>query len=380
MCRPTRASGEWSGYGEKYRNLVRCEPANKNRFAEAGNTEKRKEKKMSKKSACVLVLVLLAAAMIFAGGGQEAAGGGKKVVLRLGGIQPVEDPSSQGMARMAAAITEKSGGSLDLQTFPASQLGNATSQMEAVSMGSQEMFLDASGFVGTFLKDRQIDAMFFIFRDAAHYKAFMESDLNKALEEDFRKLKGIRILCSNWYRAPRSFVAKTPFNAQTFVGMKVRVPDIKGYLESIAAIGGKPTQIAWGETYLALQQGVVDAAEGPADSLYTMKFYEAAKNVMVTNHIRDCLELMINDKIWGGLSAEHQKLLVDAGREAGDWYTTQINTVVESAFKGIRDGGGTITEIDVGPLREKVSKRIEEIEAEGSMWRKGLYKAIQDIK
>jgi tripartite ATP-independent transporter DctP family solute receptor len=335
---------------------------------------------MVKKISLALLLALLVTGLAFSGGQSDSAGGAKKVVLRLGGIQPAEDPSSQGMEQIAKIVTEKSGGSLEVQSFPASQLGNATSQMEAVSMGSQEMFIDASGFVGTFLKDRQIDAMFFLFRDAAHYKAFMESDLNKALEEDFRKLKGIRILCSNWYRAPRSFVSKTKFDAQSVVGLKVRVPDIKGYLESIAAIGAKPTQIAWGETYLALQQGVVDAAEGPADSLYTMKFYEAAKNVMVTNHIRDSLELMINDRIWGTLSADQQKLIVDAGRQAGDWYTAQINNVVQTAFKGIRDGGGTITEIDAAPLRDKISKRIDQIEAEGSMWRKGLYKAIQDIK
>jgi TRAP-type C4-dicarboxylate transport system substrate-binding protein len=190
----------------------------------------------------------------------------------------------------------------------------------------------------------------------------------------------MRIISNNWFRAPRSFVAKNAFNAQTIEGMKVRVPDIKGYLESIAAIGGKPTQIAWGETYLALQQGVVDAAEGPADSLYSMKFYEAAKNVIVTNHIRDCLELIINDKTWDRLSAEHQKILVEAANEAGDWYTAQVNATVETAFKNIRAGGGIITEIDAGPLREKVSKRIEAIEAEGSMWRKGLYQEIQNIR
>jgi tripartite ATP-independent transporter DctP family solute receptor len=333
---------------------------------------------MTKKLCVSLFFILIAAGTAFSGG--QGASGSKKLVLRLGGIQPAEDISSRGMERFAKNVAEKSDGTIEIQVYPASQLGNATAQMEAVGMGSQDMFIDASGFVGTFLKDRQIDAMFFIFRDAAHYKAFMDSDLNKALEEDFRKQTGIRILSNNWYRAPRSFVTKNPVTAQSFEGLKVRVPDIKGYLESIAAIGARPTQIAWGETYLALQQGVVDAAEGPADSLYSMKFYEAAKNIIVTNHIRDCLELMINDKTWGRLSPEQQKIIVDAANEAGGWYTSQVNTTVESSFKAIREGGGIITEIDVGPLREKVSKRIEAIEAEGSIWRRGLYRDIQNLR
>jgi TRAP-type C4-dicarboxylate transport system substrate-binding protein len=252
--------------------------------------------------------------------------------------------------------------------------------MEAVGMGSQDIFIDASSYVGTFLKDRQIDAMFFIFRDAAHFKAFMESGLNKGLEEDFRKLTGIKIISNNWYRAPRCFVAKIPFNAQTFEGLKVRVPDIKGYLESIAAMGGKGTQVAWTEIYLALMQGVVDAAEGPLDALYSNKFHEAGKNVVITNHLRDCMETYINDKAWNRLSPEHQKILVEAADEAGDWYTSQVDATVEAALKGIRDGGGVIVEIDVGPLSEKISRRIEALEAEGSMWRKGLYQEIQNIR
>jgi hypothetical protein len=57
-----------------------------------------------------------------------------------------------------------------------------------------------------------------------------------------------------------------------------------------------------------------------------------------------------------------------------------VNATVETSFRGIRDGGGIITEIDVGPLSEKVSKRIEAIEAEGSMWRRGLYRDIQNLR
>jgi TRAP-type C4-dicarboxylate transport system substrate-binding protein len=336
-----------------------------------------KERKMIKRLCVSLVLVFVVAGMVFAGGGRDAA---RPVVVRLGGIQPAEDIASQGMEMMARIAAEKSGGTLEIQVFPASQLGNATAQIEAVSIGSQEMFIDASGFVGTFLRDRQIDAMFFLFRDAAHYRAFMASDLNKGLEEDFLRLKGIRLLGHNWFRAPRSFVSRTPFDANTVQGLRVRVPDIRGYLESVSAIGGSPTQIAWGETYLALQQGVVDAAEGPADSLFSMRFYEAARYVMVTNHIRDSLQLMINDRIWSRLSPEHQRILVEAGNEAGDWYSNQVNTTVENAFRAIREGGGIITEVDVAPLRDRVARRIQEIEAEGNLWRRGLYQEIQNIR
>ena len=89
----------------------------------------------------------------------------------------------------------------------------------------------------------------------------------------------------------------------------------------------------------------------------------------------------MNDKSWNRLSPEHQKILVDAANEFGDWFTSRIDANLANAIKAMRDAGVTIIDnIDVGPMREKVAKRIQAIEAEGSMWRKGLYQEIQNIK
>lgn len=358
--------------------LSQEEPGNRQHFSVVQRNKKHffiKERKM-RKHAFYLVLVFIVAGMVLSGCQRDRD---QTVVLRLGGIQSAEDLATQAKERMARTVAERSGGTMEIMVFPASQLGSATSQIEAVSIGAQDMFVDASGFVGTFLRDRQIDGMFFLFRDAEHFSAFMASPLNQAMEEEFRNLMGIRLISHNWFRAPRSFVSREPFDFDSFQGKRVRVPDIRGYLESVAAMGGRPTQIAWGEVYLALSQGVVDAAEGPADALYSMRFFEAARNVTVTNHLRDSLQVMINDRTWSRLSQEHQRILVEAANEAGDWYTAQVNATIEAAFNAMRAGGATVREIDLAPFREGVARRIQEIEAEGTIWRGGLYQEIQNI-
>lgn len=180
------------------------------------------------------------------------------LTLVVGGIQTTDDPSTKALYKMSEIMEDLSGGAMTLQVAPASQLGNATSQVEAVSMGSQDMFVDA-GWMGTFLQDKTIDAMWFIFDDAAHYAAYINSDLNKSLEDKFCDEQNIKIVASNWYRAPRSFCSKKPLTSvDDFKGLIIRIPDLTGYVQSVDALGGKSTQVAWGETYLALQQGVVD--------------------------------------------------------------------------------------------------------------------------
>ncbi|MCI9383319.1 MAG: TRAP transporter substrate-binding protein [Lachnospiraceae bacterium] len=357
-----------------------------------------------KKGLCLLLTTALICGLCACGGGKasdsvseepsepaveeeaeaaEAESSDPAVTLKVGGIQTTEDPSTKALYYMAEKAGELSGGSLTLEIYPASQLGSATNEIEAVGMGSQDMFVDA-GWMGTFLQDKAIDGMWFTFENAEHYDNYINSDLNRKMEEEFCDLKGVRIIASNWYRAPRSFVTKTEIaSAEDFVGMKIRVPDLPGSLESVDALGGKASQVAWGETYLALQQGVVDAAEGPFDNLYSMNFYEAAPYVTVTEHNRDSMQVMINDRIFSNLTENQQEALVQAALEAGDWYSAQIQSVCEEAKKAMEENGAVITELSedqIAAMRTKIQERTAELDGEETYWAAGLYQQIMDLR
>ena len=141
----------------------------------------------------------------------------------------------------------------------------------------------------------------------------MKSDINADMEQQLIDQQGIRVVANNWLRSPRSIsCAKEITSLGDLKGLKMRVPDIKSYMESATALGLGTAQVAWGETYLALQQGVVDACESPLDSIYTMKFYEPTKQVTLTEHIRDNAAVYMNDDLYGELS-DAQKKSADRG-------------------------------------------------------------------
>src|SRR5690606_41194051 len=60
-------------------------------------------------------------------------------------------------------------------------------------------------------------------------------------------------------------------------GLKVRVMESPTASNMVKAMGSSPTPVSYGELYTALQQGIVDAAENNAPSLYTSKHYEVCK-------------------------------------------------------------------------------------------------------
>ncbi|MDR2945461.1 MAG: TRAP transporter substrate-binding protein [Candidatus Adiutrix sp.] len=324
-------------------------------------------------------LAILSLACVFAFAGLTPAFAAK-VTLKLGGIQPADDTSSIAMQRYSQLLAERSNGEIDLQWYPAQQLGDATTQIEATSMGSQDMFFDAGSFMGTFVPDKNVESMYFLFRDQAHYLSYLNSDVMKDFEDRFMKQQGVRVVANNYVRQPRSTVSTKPLRSLAdFAGLKQRVPDIRGYLESVSAIGASPVQIAWGETYLALQQGVVAACESPLDMVYTSKFFEPAKHITLTEHIRDNMVIMINDSKFQSLTPEQQNLLITVGKEVGEWYTTQNALKVDEYVAEMKKAGVEFIEMDVAPLRAAVALRAQELEKKG-LWPVGLYEKIGQMK
>lgn len=303
----------------------------------------------------------------------------ESVVLSIGGIHSVDDAISRGMEMFAELAAEKSDGTISVQTFPASQLGDATSQLEAVFLGSQDMFIDAESWMTAYVPEKGVEAIFFTFDDHDHYVQFIESDLHQQLEDQFLEETGGRVLANNWYRLPRVIASKTPIQSvEDMQGLTMRVPDIRGYMISVEALGVAATQIPWGEVYLSLQQGLVEACEGPQDSMYTMNFFEPTGNITMTNHIRDNLAIWINDDIFQNLSSRQQAVLTEAALEAGNWYSNTVKEEVEEYFDRMEAEGVVFIEVDIEPFKELTMQAALDAEADGE-WREGFYKEVQAL-
>lgn len=302
------------------------------------------------------------------------------IVLKLGNIQSPTQSASLACDRMAKLVLERSNGRLKIEFFPASQLGNAITQIEGVMMGSQDMFQDAAEWMSQFEKDYHILAMAFAFREQGHLQKFFNSPLNTEIKERLRKDRGIRIIAENWNRAPRVLLSKKPVhNPAELQGMKMRVPEIEMYLLVWKAMGTQPTQVAWGETYLALMQGLVDAMEGPFDTLLPMRFFEAASNISMTNHLISASSVCINDAKFNKLPKDLQDILVTSAKEAGDYFTQLGIESMTKDRKEMESKGAKFIEVDLKPFQDKVAPLAKELEDKGK-WTKGLYQRIQDLK
>ncbi|MFD0915199.1 TRAP transporter substrate-binding protein DctP [Pseudahrensia aquimaris] len=98
-------------------------------------------------------------------------------------------------------------------------------------------------------------------------------------------------------------------------GMKIRVSGGKFRQDVFASLGAVPTKVSWGETFAAMQTGVVDGAEAAAYGFYGKKMYEVQKNLSLTNHVYTPSFLLGSQDFMKSLTEEQRKVFEEVGAE-----------------------------------------------------------------
>ena len=195
-----------------------------------------------------------------------------QTVLTFGGSDAIGSILDRQNVRFTACANEKAGGKLKVNFIQGEQLGSDVQVIEQMMQGSVHIYGDVLDWYANWVKDYAILAWGFTFRDADHMQKFLDSPTYAAMAEKLRKEQGLRILAAAPTQ-PRILFSKKPVGSLADLnGVKMRVPEIKTYLTLWETLGTRPSRLAWGEIYLGLKTGVVEAAEGPISSAYSAKF------------------------------------------------------------------------------------------------------------
>src|ERR1700680_979179 len=102
------------------------------------------------------------------------------------------------------------------------------------------------------------------------------------------------------------FVNKPVRNLAEMKNLKVRVQGAPIWSKTFAAVGMSPTVIAYNEVYNGIQNGVLQAGENEAAGVETMKFYEVAPNLAMTQHAITIRPICFSGKTFKALTPDLQ--------------------------------------------------------------------------
>lgn len=122
-----------------------------------------------------------------------------------------------------------------------------------------------------------------------------------------------------------------------FAGLKIR--GTATYHPLINALGGSPVVIAPADVYTSLQKGVVDGAAWPKIGILDMKWEEVAKHYLRPGFGISTVQVFMNTESFNKLSPEHQKIILDAGREAEAMLWDAFEGMADKELAGMQAGG-----------------------------------------
>ena len=302
--------------------------------------------------------------------------------LTFGSTGAADDISTQAMTYMKEYIEEKSGGAIVVNTFPSSQLGQAADQLEMTGQGSIDLFLEANYMTSNGVEEAKVGSLVFTITSKDEYRRLNESELTKQWQDKFCELNNIKIIASNWYRNGTALVSNREIHSvEDMQGLKVRIPQVDITLDCFQTVGMNPTPIAYNESLLSLQQGIVEAIWCTEDAAYTMGFYEVADYLIELNSYFDAMYVYMNNDLYNSLTDAQRGLIEEAAHEAGVYYSGLAEDALTNSVAKMKEAGVeviTFPEEEALKLREMMRPIADRYEAEG-VWPEGTYDQVLEI-
>ncbi|HUI11929.1 MAG TPA: TRAP transporter substrate-binding protein [Xanthobacteraceae bacterium] len=246
--------------------------------------------------------------------GAQAQGKAYEMKISTPTIHDVPDAFG---ANFLAAVEKDSGGRIQGQVYPASQLGSIPRQIEGTQFGSiQCSIIPPEFFVGIDQRFEVMAAPGLVNSLAQGEKVAADPKVRKlmlALGAN-KGLHGVAIFMAE----PSDVISKNPIrHLADFKGKKLRTFASKFQTEAWSRLGATPVAMSLGDVLPALQQGTIDGAVAGMGPFTHMHFVDAAKYITMTDQPAIFLIVEINKKWYGSLPPDLQKIVDrDAAEQA----------------------------------------------------------------
>lgn len=281
------------------------------------------------------------------------------------GMPPDEEEAlHRGVVVFKKIVEQKTAGRVKVDIYPASQLGKEREQFEGVKIGTIEMCMIAEGPMAGFFPEIMVIGIPYLYANEITAWRSLDGPFGKALFEEMRKKTGVRALGigENGFRnfTNRVRPIKSPDDMK---GLKIRTMENPAHMAMVKAMGASATPIAWGEVYMALQQGVVDGQENPVSVIEVSKFNEVQKYLTLDGHVYSILPILINDKFFMSLPPDIQKIIADTTKTIVAVQRGQNVKKVYDGVKSLQDKGMEVyspTDNELQMFRDKSQKPVLE--------------------
>lgn len=263
------------------------------------------------------------------------------------------DPLYKGLEAFQANVAEASGGRLEVNLYPNSQLGPDEDVLEQARAGAPVAVVVDGGRLAVFQNEFGVLGAPFLASGYDGIRKVVTSDMFEEWVNDLREASGHQILSFNWWQGERHLLTNKEIHGPADLnGVRMRTPGAPVWMETISAMGATPTPMPWGEVYSAIQQNVIDGAEAQLPAIVGANLDEVVTHITKTGHINLITGLVTSAAWFDSLPEDLQQIVREEALKAGDIASYGTQDSLEQIEADLTAKGIVVTEIDTEPFRE----------------------------
>ena len=306
-----------------------------------------------------IVLGTIAAAML------ATAGLAADYIMKVSHVVSASTPKGKAADFFEKRVEELSGGKIDVQVFPNSQLYGDGEEMKALVMNNVQLIMPSLSKFTSIAPQMQLFDLPFIFRDKAHLYNVMDGEVGAILKSKIDEKKQMMAM-DYWDAGFKHFSSSkhpivTPEDGK---GLKFRIQSSKVLEAQFKAVGGNPQVLPFSEVYSALQQGVVDATENPLSNFYTKKFHEVQSNLTLSSHGYLGYLVVMNTKFWNSLPKDLQENITQAMKEATELERRESTIEDENIMEALRKYSKDTNKLEIIELTPEQKQQWQKVMAD----------------
>lgn len=298
--------------------------------------------------------------------------------LTLAHVAPPQTTYQDAAVRFADRLNELSGGTMAIDIVPGGALGGLAELWAQTRSSAIDLHLIDIGGVIAMKEARPFLVLFapYLFRDQAHFHAYVESDLFTDMMRDMEDQTGIVYLGYVGDRPPRVVTTTDApvVSPDDLKGLKIRTPQHPFIINTFKTWGAVSTPIEASELLISLKTGVVDGQDNGVIDFLGAGYADVNKFFAPIDYIHSGMGVWMSPDSWASMSEEQRGWLKQAAEYAGaagrDIHTRQM----EEAFTMLQENGVTVTEPDIDAFRTSIAPMVTGMD--GEAWPAGLYDSI----
>lgn len=284
-----------------------------------------------------------------------AFGQGAEFTYKFANNLPPAHPLNVRNREMAEKVKAETSGRVEIQVFPASQLGSDTDALSQLRSGGIEFFTLSGLILATLVPQAAVSGIGFAFSDYPTVWKAMDGELGAYIRGQIAKANLVAMdkIFDNGFRQMTSS-AKPINTAEDLKGFKMRVPVSPLWTSMFKAFDSAPAGINASELYTALQTKVVDGQENALTGIAALKLYEVQKYCAMTNHMWDGFWFLANRRAWERLPANLREIVARHINAAAMAERADLAAQAESMQKDLASKGMVFNTPKADGFRDKL--------------------------